>query len=81
MTTIDKVNELLKELSGMDEVKPKDHLKNDLALDSLLMVTLLVEIEDVFQIQLNESDMNPFDLNTVQDVVDLIDKYCGDRYE
>ena len=41
------------------------------------MVTLLVEIEKTFGIELDEADMNPFDLTTVQDVVDMVGKYCG----
>lgn len=51
------------------------HLINDLALDSLSMVMLLVMIEDVFEIELDESDMNPFALIVVNDVVKLVAKY------
>ena len=50
-------------------------LAGDLALDSLRMVMLLVMIEDVFDIELNESDMNPFELVTVKDVINLVAKY------
>jgi len=56
-------------------------LQGDLALDSLMMVTMLIEIEDVFDIELEETDMNPFDLNTVQSVIDMVAKYCGDENE
>ena len=72
---MDKIIEILKELSGLEEVKEKEHLRNDLALDSFHMVTLMIAIEDVFQIELEESDLNPFQLNTVQDVVNLVEKY------
>ena len=81
MNTFDRVAKVLKELSGLDEIKPDDHLQNDLALDSLLMVTLLLELEDEFDIELDESDMNPFDLITVSDTVELIEKYGGHKYE
>ena len=70
-----KVFDLLKELSGNETIKLSDTLKNEIALDSLGMVTLLVEIEDVFQIELDESDMNPFELITVSDVVELVKRY------
>ena len=50
-------------------------LISDLALDSLRMVMLLVMIEDVFEIELDESDMNPFKLRTVNDVINLVSKY------
>lgn len=50
-------------------------LLSDLSMDSLRMVMLLVLIEDTFEIELDESDMNPFALITVQDVIDLVAKY------
>lgn len=75
----DKVIEVLTELSGTENISLETHLQNDLGLDSMLMVTLLIEIEEKFEIELNESDMNPFDLNTVQDVISLVEKYGGDE--
>lgn len=81
MKVFDRVARILKELSGLDEIKPEDSLQQDLALDSMLMVTLLIELEDEFDIELDEADMNPFELNTVQDTVDLVDKYGGDQNE
>ena len=56
-------------------------LVNDLSMDSLKMVMLLIMIEDNFDIELDESDMNPFDLITVQDVVSLVLKYKEFREE
>ena len=81
MKVFDRVARILKELSGLDEIKPEDSLQQDLALDSMLMVTLLIELEDEFDIELDEADMNPFELNTVQDTVDLVGKYGGDQNE
>lgn len=81
MKVFERVAEILKDLSGLNEIKPEDHLQQDLALDSMLMVTLLIELEDEFDIELDEADMNPFDLNTVQDTVALVNKYGGDQDE
>ena len=75
------VIELLQELSGLKHIATKDSLQADLGLDSLMMVTLLIELEDVFHIQLAESDMNPFDLNTVADVITLVEKYEYEKSE
>ena len=47
----------------------------DLAMDSLRLVLLLVNLEETFHIELDESDMNPFFLITVRDVVNLVNKY------
>lgn len=76
-----KVKEILCELSGEENIENTDHLQGDLALDSLMMVTMLVEIEEAFAIELDEADMNPFDLGTVQNVIDMVAKYCGDENE
>lgn len=81
MEIFEKISEILCELSGIKEIKPEDNLKEDLALDSLSMVTLLLEIEETFEIELDESDMNPFDLNTVEDAVKLVEKYRDDGNE
>lgn len=76
-----KVKEILYELSGEETIENTDHLQGDLALDSLMMVTMLVEIEATFAIELDEADMNPFDLGTVQNVIDMVAKYCSDENE
>lgn len=81
MENTEKVIVLLKELSGKEEIKESDRLQDDIGLDSLGMVTLLVEIEDTFLIELDESDMNPFDLSCVSDVVELVEKYCEVNHE
>lgn len=81
MNIATKVKEILSELSGKEIVEDSDRLQGELALDSLLMVTLLVEIEEVFNIELDETDMNPFDLDTVQNVIDMVARYCGDENE
>lgn len=81
MAVFEKVAEILKSMSGEAEVSSEDSLENDLALDSLALVNLLLDIESEFNIELNESDLNPFDLITVGDVVELVRKYTGDNYE
>ena len=73
----EKIKAILCEISGEESIDSEASLQEDLALDSLAMVTMLIEIEDVFEIQLDESDMNPFDLTTVQEVVDMVSKYRG----
>ena len=81
MNTEEKIREILFELSGMEITDNNASLQEDLALDSLAMVMLLIEIEEAFGIEFDESDMNPFELNTVQDVIVLVSKYLGDENE
>ena len=70
-----QVFEIVEELSLVSVQDATVMLTGDLALDSLRMVMLLVTLEDTFEIELDESDMNPFSLITVQDVIDLVVKY------
>lgn len=77
MEIFDKVTTILSELSGMETICLEHELIGDLALDSLQMVTLMMMLEENFQITLDESDMNPFDLVNVWHVVDLVEKYVG----
>ena len=81
MNIEEKVKGILCELSGEELIENFSTLQGDLALDSLMMVTMLVEIEEAFGIELDEADMNPFDLGTIQNVIDMVAKYCGDENE
>lgn len=77
MKLFDTVSAILSELSGIETICLEHELQGDLALDSIQMVTLLMMLEENFQILLDESDMNPFDLINVQHVVALVKKYIG----
>lgn len=75
MLTQERVFDIIRELSGTENIEPDASLQADIAIDSLGMVTLLILLEDEFKIELDESDMNPFDLLTVNDVIALVKKY------
>lgn len=70
------VIEIISTITGREEVSINDSLVGDLGMDSLMMVLLLTDLEDSLGIELEESDMNPFDLVKVEDVVELAEKYC-----
>ena len=76
LTDLEKqVVEVLEDLvlSPIDDWDKK--LIEDLSMDSFRLVLLLVNLEETFQIELDESDMNPFALITVRDVLNLVNKY------
>ena len=73
------VIEILEDMCTEKITDTSSQLLGDLAMDSLRMVMLLVMIEDVFEIELDESDMNPFALLTVQHVIDLVAKYKPEK--
>lgn len=72
-----KVFKVIEELSGEKNIDESLYLIQQLAMDSLQLVTMLIEIEGVFDITLDEVDMNPFELQTVGDVIALVKKYKG----
>ena len=82
MKVREKISEILSELTGIDTIDLEDGLQEDLGLNSIQMVTLLIMIEDNFNIFLDESDMNPYDLVYVYQVVDMVKNYIkGDDDE
>ena len=81
MNTTNKVKKILKRLCTAPKISVKDSLSEDLGIDSLGMVTLILELEEGFGITFGESDMNPFDLKTVGDVVALAKRYTEAKDE
>lgn len=72
------VFKILSDLSGVSVNKAQMKLVEDIGLDSLMLVTMLIEIEEEFNIELNESDMNPYDFITAGDVIAMTERYVGD---
>ena len=75
MTSVDKAITILKKVTSAEVTDLNNDLKNDLAIDSLGRVLLVIEIEDSCHIKLEDSDMDPLKLNTVADIVNIIEKY------
>ena len=75
------VYKILSEMSGTEVNNDEPQLTLDLGLDSMNMVMLLIEIEDAFDIRLDETDMNPFELICVGDVIKLAEKYLSNGGE
>ncbi len=75
MEIMEKVQELLAEVSGTKDIDPESRLQEDLSLDSLHMVMMLLALEERFDIVLDESDMNPSDLQTAGDTCALVRRY------
>lgn len=76
-----EVRKLLHGLTEKKKIGMRDSLREELLLDSMSLVTLLIQFEDTFSVTLDVDDLNPFMLETVSDVVALAEKYVGDRDE
>ena len=71
----EKIIDIIKEMSGNQEIKLCDHLSEDVGLDSMNMVLLLLEVENMLGVELKEEDMNPNALIYVSDIMQLAEKY------
>ena len=71
-----RLKELLYEIDDeidVDEITEESRLKEDVGLSSVAMLYMAVSIENEFEIDLSDANMN--DLVTVGDVVELIEQY------
>ncbi|HBU11170.1 MAG TPA: acyl carrier protein [Clostridiales bacterium] len=65
----EQVKEILREYACVEEglIRADSHLQKDLLLNSLDVVNVIVEFEEVFGIEVDEADIHSF--ATVSDVV------------
>ena len=56
------------------KVKSNDNLKSA-GIDSLALVSLIVAIEEAFEISFDDSDLEPKNLNTLNDILKIVGKY------
>ncbi len=73
------INEIFTEKRFADTIKPDMNLSEDLGFDSLGLVELIVELEDRFDIEIDESDLDPSQLKKVGQIYELVDKYLEER--
>lgn len=73
-----KVIEIIASMSLLDEneITEKDLLV-DIGIDSLKMVEIIMNLEDSFNITFDDFELDPENLTTVKNVIDLTKKYLG----
>lgn len=72
----DKIKDVIKKFSFYDnEIVSEMNLKLDLGISSIDMVSLILDIEDLFCIEFLESDLILSELITVSDLERLVAKY------
>ena len=57
------------------EIKSTMALVNDLGFDSLDFIELIMDLEEVFEVEIDESVLS--NESTVQDIIDLINRELG----
>ena len=75
MNKNEQVINIVKEFvdNGID-VCESDELKS-IGIDSMKKVGVIVKIEEILNIQFEDADLNPNNINTVQQLIDLVSKY------
>lgn len=68
----DRVTSIIAEITDIpkDELLPDKSLKDDLEIDSLTTIEVAVTIQDEFDIEVEDEKLK--ELNTIQDVIDLV---------
>lgn len=71
---LEKIKEVMVETLNIDgdDVVATARLKEDLAIDSLSAVELLLELENQFDVKIEDDEFSK--LETVQDVIDIVEK-------
>jgi acyl carrier protein len=66
-----KVKDVIAAKAGvdLDEIEPESYFEDDLNLSHLELVEILVELEEIFQIELMDSKE---EIETVQELLDLV---------
>lgn len=78
-STREMINSILAEKKFSDVITPDMSLSEDLGFDSLSLVELIVDLEDRFDIEIDESDLDPVHIKTVGQIYSLVDKYLEGR--
>ena len=80
MTTLQKIQKIFaKEFSVPEEsVKPEASLES-LGIDSLGSIEVLFEVEDEFHIRFPQGRVEEMKINTVQDILDIIDRLVAEQ--
>lgn len=78
-STKEIINAIITEKRFSDTIAADMKLSEDLGFDSLSLVELIVDLEDRFDIEIDESDLDPSQLKTVAQIYSLVDKYLEGR--
>lgn len=78
-STKEIINAIITEKRFSDTIAADMKLSEDLGFDSLSLVELIVDLEDRFDIEIDESDLDPSQLKTVAQIYSLVDKCLEGR--
>jgi acyl carrier protein len=71
---MEKLLKILLELHPDVDFETEEHLLTDMILDSFDIVTLISEINDIFDVSISAADIIPENFNSAQSLYSLIEK-------
>lgn len=74
---MDKIVEILKELVPDEEFEGRTGLVEDEVLQSIVILNLISELEDEFDIDISVGDVVPENFDSVEAIWALVQKYQG----
>lgn len=75
MSNKERIIELVKEELMIDDFDLNADLSKDYELDSIALLDFVMNIEEQFDVQFSDKELN--ELNTVQDIINLVDEKTG----
>lgn len=75
MSSKERIIELVKEELMIDDFDLNADLTKDYELDSIALLDFIMNIEEEFDVQFSDKELN--ELNTVQDIIDLVEEKTG----
>ena len=73
MSNLDRIKDIISEELRLDvsNITPESHVVNDLNFDSLDSVQIVLELEQEFDIEVSDDEIE--NIQTVQDIIDLLE--------
>lgn len=72
-----EIDKIISEVCAIDDFKPSNKLRNDLEIDSLALTNLVIELEENFNFEFEMDDLDPKNLNCIEDLYRIVEKYVG----
>lgn len=72
-----RIIEVIGKLTVVKEIATDNQLLQ-LGFDSLKKVELIIELENEFGLQFEDSELNPQNFNSVKDLLELVHRYIGE---
>lgn len=75
-----KIMELVRQSCALEEENIRlDTKLNEISLDSLSFISLIVNLEQEFDMEFDDEELNIYDWETVQEIVNLVEEKINEK--